>query len=207
MAIAEVGMSGKQLDGANCYVESLLEIAGPFSPIFQPSERDWLPIESYLGLQFSPDYKDLTSRFGFGRFGEIELATPIAPERRRLSIDNLLFYKQMVKRDESKMGIAFFPHPNGLICLGRTGMRVQVCLRPPFKRDPKWIVAICDFDIYHHFEFRIPMSEFIFKLYKREIRSTWLDKFRRYVWRDEDTALFTPFGSSPQRGLSYNCDI
>jgi hypothetical protein len=174
------------------YINRLLEFAGRFSPVFQPGLSDWHAIETYLGIEFSADYKSLTGMFGFGWFGRIEISNPAAPESRRLSVENLKIYKRAVERSEKKMMVHFFPHPNGLICFGRTGTGVDLCLRPPLKKDPVWIVVTCDFDLEHHFEFRMEASEFLFKVYTGNLKSKWLDDFRKFVWPSPHSPIFKP---------------
>ena len=181
------------------YVRKIIELAGPFRPVEQPTQQDWELAESELGLVLPSDHKELMASLGSGEFGAgLFLQNPVSSsDYTRLSSSALNRYRQTVGFLKYHMGITFYPEPEGLVLVG--GIDRQHFLFGPSTKGGKGVSCLVNLD--HDCEglHKISMSlpRFIYDLYFGLIPDCWAERLRLSVWFDNTIPFFRAGKEAP----------
>jgi hypothetical protein len=174
------------------WVVELLRLAGPFTPVEQPSHEDWRKVEAELRLEFPADLKELLCKFGTGWFGGLNFKNPSASaEHLRLSLEGLVDLQEMLLSVKQESPLSLFPTAGGLVPIG--GIDRQYFLLKPDKNG-KLLEPLLwwDTDIWTLENLEMPVSQFIHHLYLKQIKEEWAENLRSSFWT-EGVPFFQPF--------------
>ncbi len=148
------------------YVKLLLEVAGRFRPVEQPTPEDWKSLDAELGVELAPDFKALVSAFGAGEFGSgLDLMNPCASaSRQHLSRGSLLAHREMMEGLIEEFGVQLYPDPEGLVLIGSMD-RQDFLLRPDGKGKRLERVVWWNMDTEEITDLETSFPEFLFELY------------------------------------------
>ena len=174
------------------YVDKLVRLAGLHTTLDSPTAAHWEAVERELATELPADYKALVSGLGNGLFGwTLRLLNPASSDSSfLLSKETLVRERQLIADLENKLGISFFPNPNGWVMIATMDMNDWLVPPKTFKGSSgklMWLEVDCDrFTI---LDFTI--SQFIHDLYLGLIREPWAEGLRASIWPDPSFFMST----------------
>ncbi len=176
------------------YVKLLLELAGRFTPVEQPTSKDWKSLEGELGIELAADFKTLVSAFGAGEFGSgLDLKNPCASaSRQHLSRGSLLAHREMMEGLIEEFGVQLYPDPEGLVLIASMD-RQDFLLRLDGKSKRLERLVWWNMDTEEITDLETSFSEFLYELYFGRVSHEWAEELREYIWRNGNVPFFTPW--------------
>jgi hypothetical protein len=156
-----------------------------------PDESDWARVERELDVRLPADFKALVSLVGTGTFGQgLVLWSPVTSwPLCRLSLENLLSFREQCEFMEPVIGDHFYPEPGGLLKVGGFE-RMQLFLRIDVGPGEAEFLVV-DFEYDELRPIGCSLSEFVWSMYEGTLKDEWAREFGRYVFRPQ-YGFFTP---------------
>jgi hypothetical protein len=176
---------------ANDYVIKAVQLARIQNPMLQPSAKDWVRLESEIGLTLPPDYKELVSSLGEGGFGcGLHLHNPCSlSEYVRLSNECLVMHHQFVCDLEEKTGYPIYPSAGGMVLIADID-RQAFYFKPDATGKRLEELVWLDIDTEEARLLPYTFSRFICDLYNGLIHEDWAEELRQYFWRAGKESFF-----------------
>jgi hypothetical protein len=171
------------------YILKVLDLASVSLPVRKPSNADWERVEDELQVKLPPDYKQIVSAVGDGRFGEIYLTNPIARGYGELTRNGLIGYRDNAIETLSHTGLVVYPDDGGALLIARCGNGIDLFAKPT--PTGLYSTAILEHDYRVVRDAEMPLSEFLYSLYVDLIPYDWARTIRDIMW-DSGEPFFTP---------------